>query len=540
MKAESVRKILIGLITNAEFCKEYMKRFPEPIFAGVLGVGLVERWCRNYYNKYNTPIKENISVGYDKCVRNKTQSPEALRYVEMLLQSMSKESDTTEQPPLEYLIDLAVAEANKSHLTALKDQLEDALDRDDPSTALEAYERFKRVEKGEELPKFNLLEDINAVIQKVQAVGAEYVLKPSIQSAYEKEFFIQPVRSEYVIYKAKAKGYKTFAMYYTALRAAMQKKNVLLFSLGDLSESMSLKRLFSLLLHKPSMESQANKRVRVPHIDCYKNQYNTCMNIHRTGDRAYQDDSGNFVEGYSRCTACAKCNKPFPVCITHTLEDSGDLLTDEDVELSMRALRETLGENGVFDFYSFSACEKTVNDISDIVGSYFEEGKAIDLVVIDYWGQLKVPVGYERAPMHEQVTKQAVDLKNMCVKYNISCVISDQASIRPTETGMTSDDLLTESSFTGGQNKVTYTSSVVNSSVQREDRKNGTIKMHVSMSRYGFGDTQSDGYILTTCPVSIGQFAAESFYVTSDHIEEIETFKKENGLDDSSKKKKKR
>lgn len=538
MNSESVRKILIGLITNEEFCKEYMKRFPEPIFTNVLGVGLVERWCRNYYTKYNKPIRDNISVGYDKCVRNKTQSPEALKYVEILLRSMSKESDEVEQPPVEYLLDLAVAEANKSHLTALKDQLEDALDRDDPKTALEAYERFKRVERGEELPRFNLLEDVDTVTQKVQSVGAEYILKPSIQSAYEQEFFIQPVRSEYVIYKAKSKGYKTFAMYYTALRAAMQKKNVLLFSLGDLSEAMSLKRLFGLLLKKPSMKSQANKSVRVPHIDCYKNQYNTCMNINRTGDRAYQDDSGNFVEGYSRCTACAKCNKPFPVCITHTMENSGELITDEDVSLAMRALKENMGSDGVFDFYPFSACEKTVKDISDIVGSYFDQGKVIDLVVIDYWAQLKIPAGCERLPMHEQVTQQAVDLKNMCVKYNIACVISDQASIRPTETGMTSDDLLTESSFTGGQNKVTYTSSVVNSSVQREDRKNGTIKLHVSLSRYGFGDTQSDGYILTTCPVALGRFADESFYVTSEHIEEIDKFKKENGLDDSSKKKK--
>lgn len=531
MSSESTRQVLIGLITDTEFCKEYFKTFSEPVFKGILGASLIEQWCKQYYAKYGTSIGKNISVGYDSCVRSKSQPPEVLQYIEMLLISLSNESDIGEKLNTSFLMDLAITEANKNRLSALRDELEDALDRENTTTALQAYEKFKRVEQGVELPKFNLLEDTSSISEKVMEAGAEYILKPNIHSAYEQEVFIQPIRSEYVIYKAKSKGYKTFAMYYIALQAALQKKNVLLFSLGDLNEQMSLKRLFGLLLHKPTLDNQANKQVRVPHIDCYKSKYNTCLNINRDGDVAYQDEHGNYNQNYKRCTACAKCKKPFPVCVTHTMESTGDAMTSEDVEKAIQALKMHMGESGIFDFYSFSACERTVSDISDIVESYFESGKVIDLVVIDYWGQLKVPAGYEKSPLFEQVTKQAVDLKNMCTKFNIACVIADQASIRPTEVGMSSDDLLSESSFTGGQNKITYTASCINSSVQQEDRQNGTIKVHISMSRYGFGETQSDGYILTTCPVSCGQFASESFHVTSAHLKEIEDFKAENNID---------
>jgi hypothetical protein len=426
-------------------------------------------------------------------------------------------------------MDISVDEANSARLAVLRNKLEEGLDKNDIEGTLKAYEQFKKVERGEELPKIDLLNDEDKLVECTTAPGAESILIPRPDDAYEKEVFAQIVNSEYTMLKARAKGFKTFAIYNLAIRAVMQKKSVLLFSLGDLNMQMSCKRLMGLFLQKPCMKQHANKLVRVPHIDCYKNKFNSCMNINRTCTKPYIDENGNFNSDYTPCTACSKCNKPFPVCVTHSLERTGDVITESEVR-EASAILKRFAKDKVFDFYSFAACSKTVQDISDLVGSYFEQGKRIDLVLIDYWGQLAVPKGYERAPLHEQVTKQAVDLKNMCMKYGTACVVADQATIRTTEAGATSEDLLTESSYTGSQNKVTYTASCINSSVQKEDRKDGTIKTHITVSRYGFGETQNDGYILTTCPVAVGKFANESFHVTSEHIEEIEKFKKENGL----------
>lgn len=540
MNTESVRKILIGLVTDAEFLSEYTKLFPEPIFKSILGARTIEKWCLNYYNKYSAPISVNIGVMYDKSVQGKWLTPEELQYVEALLTSISNESDTKESTPVDYLLDLAVAEANAIKLKDLHERVEDGLERGSVKDALEAYEQFKKYERGEELPRVNLLEDGDKVAELVLASGVEPFLKPNPNSPYEREVFSQILPNEYTILRAKSKGFKTFSIYNLALSAILQKKNVLLFSLGDLNLQMSIKRLIGLLLHKPTLETHANKLVKVAHIDCYKNKFNTCLNINRVGTKAYMDENGVPIDGYERCTACAKCNRAFPVCITHTFENSGDLLTDEEAKKVSTSLKSFVGEGGVFDFYSFSACSKTVNDIADIVGTYYEKGQKIDLVLIDYWGQLKVPRGCERLPMHEQVTQQAVDLKNMCLKYGVACAITDQATIRAVDAGMTSDDMLNDSSYTGSQNKITYTTSCINTSVQKEDRRDGTIKVHVTNSRYGYGDTIGDGYILTTCPVGIGKFAAESIHVTSKDIKEIDEFKKEHGLDDDTGKKKKR
>lgn len=532
--SENVRTILIGLITNKEFLKQYTSKFPESLFKGKLGVSTIEKWCRKYYEKYGEPVKQQIQNAYDNAVRNKRLSPDELEYIEKVLTSISNESDNTEQPPVDFLMDISIDVANNIRLETLKGDIESGLENNDIAGSLKAYESFKKVERGEELPKVDMLNDADALAEYTTAPGAETILRPRPNDPYEKEVFSQIVNSEYTMLKARAKGYKTFAIYNIALRAILQKKSVLLFSLGDLNMQMSCKRLMSMFLQKPCMEQHADKSVRIPHIDCYKNKFNTCMNINRTCTKAYVDENGNFNPDYTPCTACSACKKPFPVCVTHTVEQTGSLVTADEVREASRVMKKFMGDK-VFDFFSFAACSRTVQDISDIVGSYFEQGKRIDLVLIDYWGQLAVPKGYERAPLHEQVTKQAVDLKNMCMKYGTACVIADQATIRTTEAGATSDDLLTESSYTGSQNKVTYTASCINSSVQKEDRKDGTIKTHITVSRYGFGDTQNDGYILTTCPVATGRFADESFHVTSEHIEEINKFKKENGLIDDKK-----
>lgn len=538
-KSENIRTILIGLITNKEFLKEYTAKFPQPLFSGMLGVSTIEKWCRKYFEKYGEPVNQQIQNAYDSAVRSKRLSPEELEYVERVLSSISEQSDNTEQPPTSFLMDIAVDAANQINLDKLQITIEDCLDKNDVAGSLKAYENFKKVERGEELPKLDFLNDADKLAEYTTAPGAESILIPRPDDAYEKEVFAQIVNSEYTMLKARAKGFKTFAIYNLAIRAILQKKSVLLFSLGDLNAQMSCKRLMGMFLQKPCLEQHSEKHVRVPHIDCFKNKFNTCMNINRTCTKAYMDENGNYNTDYTPCTACSKCNKPFPVCVTHTMEKTGSLITEDDVRQASSAMKRFMGDK-VFDFFSFSACSKTVEDISDIVGSYFDQGKRIDLVLIDYWGQLAVPKGYERVSLHEQVTKQAVDLKNMCMKYGTACVIADQATIRTTEAGATSDDLLTESSYTGSQNKVTYTASCINSSVQKEDRKDGTIKTHVTVSRYGYGETQNDGYILTTCPVATGRFADESFHVTSAHIEEIEKFKKENGLSEEKKTRRRR
>ena len=103
----SARKILIGLITNKEFVKRYINKFPKGLFLGEIGAGVVEKWCFKYFNKYGDVVGRNIQHAYNKAVENKTLGRDELEFIELLLTSLSNEYDNNSSSA-EYLIDEAV------------------------------------------------------------------------------------------------------------------------------------------------------------------------------------------------------------------------------------------------------------------------------------------------------------------------------------------------------------------------------------------------------------------------------------------------
>lgn len=527
----NAREILIGLITNKDFIKRYIALFPKGLFLGEIGAGVVEKWCLKYFEKYGEAVNRNIQHAYTKSVENKSLSGEELEFIELLLSSLSKESDNS-TVSTEYLIDEAVEYANKRNLENLKSNIDYALDSGKIQDALSAYEKFKKVEKGEALPVISLF-DNNKVSELALKKSAEPFLRPLTANPFLEEVFSQIVPSEYTIYRGRSKSAKSFGGYAIAIQAMLQKKNVAIFSLGDLNESMAVKRLVGLLLHRPTIESQANKQVRKPHIDCYLNRFNECQNIERTCFVPYKNENDEVNPQYVPCTNC-KGKKCFPACVTHTFEDSGDMVTDADIKVFLEKIKNYVGDK-IFDLYTFSAQEKSVGDIADIIEeNYYSKGKTLDLIVIDYWAQLKFERGSEKYAMWEKTSQQAVALKNLCLKYNTSVLVLDQSTLRNQEGS--SEELINISNYTASQDKDCYTSSLITTNIQSEDKKNGTLKIKVLFNRYGTGETVGDGYVLVCNCLSTGEYASESIYIDSEMMKCIEEFESAHGI---AKKKKK-
>ena len=527
----SARKILIGLITNKEFVKRYINMFPKGLFLGEIGAGVVEKWCFKYFNKYGEAVGRNIQHAYNKAVENKTLGKDELEFIELLLTSLSNEYDNNSSS-VDYLIDEAVDYANKCGLEALKSNIDYALDSGKIQDALNAYEKFKKVEKGEALPVISLYDD-KKVTELALKKSAEPFLHSMSKDPFLEEVFSQIVPSEYTIYRGRSKSAKSYGGYAIAIQALIQKKNVAIFSLGDLNESMAVKRLVGLLLHRPTIESQANKTVRKPHIDCYKNEYNDCVNIERECFVPYKNEKGEINPNYKPCTKC-KGKACFPVCVTHTFEDSGAMVTENDIKVVIEEMQKHLKDN-IFDLYTFSAQEKSVGDIADIIEeNYYAKGKTLDLIIIDYWAQLKFERGSEKYAMWEKTSQQAVALKNLCLKYNTSVLVLDQSTLRNQEGS--SEELINISNYTASQDKDCYTSSLITTNIQSDDKKNGTLKIKVLFNRYGTGETVGDGYILVCNSLSTGEYACDSIYVDTETIKAIEEFESAHGI---AKKKKK-
>lgn len=530
--SENVRSILIGLVTNKDFIEKYLEIFEEPVFKGELGTGLIEKWCLSFYKKYGTPVGQTISNAYDRAVREKMCSPEELQYIERLLMSLSDAHDSF-TVPTDYLVDIAVEEANRKRLERVQAEVDTALEKGDVSRATEAYERFKRVERGQELPKLSLIDDVDKVADLAMSKDASPFLIP--HNAYEEEVFNQLIPGELSFFRAKTKGKKSYAAYEIALCSAISRESTLIFGLGDLSEADSTKRLVSMLLHRPFKDTDEGKLVRVPRLDCLKNIHNTCMNINRDCSCAYKDSEGHINKDYTPCTACQKANAVFPVGVSHSLEKMGKALTKEDITACMSRLKQHMGEGKVFDMYSFSAGQASAQDITNIVKSYFDKGQPIKFIVVDYFAQLKNMPGTDKQPISERVEATAMCLRRLALETGACVLCCDQAHIRTIEGD---GDWISDSSYTGGIAKATFAGAIFVANIQDEDRTNNTVKIVSQASRHNSKTFSEGGYVLVCNDISNGTYNKESMYVSPDHIKEIETFKKDNGLMPDKKKKK--
>lgn len=531
----SVRQLLIAMITDKEFMKEYISNFENPIFKGELGSATIEKWCRAYFVKYGEPVGSNISIAYDKAVRGKSLSQEELQYVENLLTSISRESDEQDASPTAYLMDLAYAEVNRRSINNLKEHIEDALEKDDVDSALSAYEKFKKVERGEVLPELDLLNDADKVAELALSKDSRPLLMG--RNAFEKEVFPLLLPGELIFYRGRSKGLKSYGAYSIALSYIMNKQNTLIFGLGDLSEASSVKRLICSLAHKPFDDADAGKTVRKPHLDCFKNVYNECMRIDRVCSCAYKDDDGNYMKEYSPCTVCAKANTVFPVTVTHTIEQMEQAITEKEVKRYVLGLKKHMGEDGVFKLFSFSAGQKSASDIYDIVESYFEAGKPIKLIVLDHFSQLKPERGSEKLSISERTEQTCIVLRNMALNFKTTVLVCDQGQIRSEEG---SSAMLTDADYTAGASKAQYAAAIITTNVQKDDKTNGTVKIVTQMARHGSTTFSEGGYVLVCNDIARGFFNDDSFWCTPEHVKAIEDFKAEHGLSDEPKKKRKK
>ena len=71
---------------------------------------------------------------------------------------------------------------------------------------------------------------------------------------------------------------------------------------------------------------------------------------------------------------------------------------------------------------------------------------------------------------------------------------------------------------------------LITTNIQKEDKKNGTLKIKVLFNRYGTGNTVDDGYILVCNCLSTGEYASESMYIDSETIKCIEEYESTHGI----------
>lgn len=348
------RQILIGMITSKEVLGQIAVRWTGKGLFGNVWSNLIAEWCINYYKMYEDAPNKHI----ESCFHNwleENQDRETAKLVETYLESLSGEYENLNKTiNSKYIIDCSSVYFNKVKIQKLKNDLEACIDLRDVKKALKLIDGFNPIDVGLG-SGVNLLNDPNEI---------DNVLSEKWESLIDfrgalGEFFGNALsRDNFIAITAPEKRGKTFMLLEFAVRAVMQKRKVMFFEVGDLSQRQIHKRFYTRIAKKPLKP----QKYKVP------------ISIFRMPDNPQADVTFKHKETKKEVTKAK-------------IQEMIDKLKNNSKEELLKT-------------FTFPSMTISVNGIKEIITSQQRRGWSPDVVLIDY-ADILAPVSGNLESRHQ-------------------------------------------------------------------------------------------------------------------------------------------
>jgi len=268
------RRITLGCIFSEEYLKQIKSIWDISLIESVAAKKICS-WAWIHYDRYNKPIGNEVMSVFIE--RSKTMSKTDLRDMEELLSDLNVEN---EQEPvnLEYLLTSTQEYFKERRLSLFSDQIKGLLSKGSINDAEKLACEFKPFPNDSEA---SLSFDNDMVFDRIEKAFAEtnvpVVYFPNQLGTFWNSQF---VKGGLVALLASEKRGKTFMLLDIALRGVKNKKKVVFFQAGDMTESQQLKRICVYLTQKSDQKRYCGTMFQ-PVRDCIYNQCDDCLREER-------------------------------------------------------------------------------------------------------------------------------------------------------------------------------------------------------------------------------------------------------------------
>lgn len=269
VKEHIERRIAIGVVTSQEYLQQ-IKNVWDLSLIQSSEARKVCMWAWDYFEKYEKPIgKEINSVFIEYAKKLKKDDAEDL---ENLIDAISVES--VKNPiNLEYLLDTTQKYFKERRLIIHADTITALITTNKTEEAEKlalSYAPLKNdSEESLDLSDDVVLDRIEKAFDTTQQSLIEY--PGALGSFWNSQF----VRGGFLALMGSEKKGKSFWLLDIALTACKQKRSVVFFQAGDMTENQQLKRI-CIYLAKKSDQKRYCSQMYEPVRDCLRNQLNTC------------------------------------------------------------------------------------------------------------------------------------------------------------------------------------------------------------------------------------------------------------------------
>lgn len=241
------RKMLIGMIISSQYLAGVLPMYRLEYCDGS-GAGVVAGWCIDYYKRYEKAPGKHIQDIFEREERGGRIDEGHLKYIEMLLSSLSDQYERSEEEfNSEYLLDQVEEWFRKKSLELTTKDVQARLSQEDVDGAEEKIIKYNVVKKGGKTWVDPFSEES---IQKVFEVTDEkplFRLRGMLDKLFDRQF----MRGTFISFQGPEKRGKSWFLLEIAMMAYKCRCNVALFEAGDLTEKQSLRRLHTYISRRP-------------------------------------------------------------------------------------------------------------------------------------------------------------------------------------------------------------------------------------------------------------------------------------------------
>lgn len=235
------RRIMIGMIVDTTVLGRIASRWTRESFRSKW-CNLVGGWCVKFFAKYGQAPGNKIEGLYESWATD-AKDKETLGLVESFLGGLSNEYETEKKTSnSQYLIDLAEKHFNENRVRQLHEALGGDLDTGDLDRAIARIDGFDQVRVAD-VVETDLFNDETALAEAFDDSETDSLI--SLPGDLGLFYGAELARDCLVSFMAPEKRGKTFMLLDLAFRAAVQRRRVAFFGVGDMTRKQMIRRFAS-------------------------------------------------------------------------------------------------------------------------------------------------------------------------------------------------------------------------------------------------------------------------------------------------------
>lgn len=232
------RRVLVGMITDKAVLGQIASRWEDDLFKSRWG-NLVGKWCVDYYNRYHKAPQKAIEDIFSSWA-GEAQDKATVRLVDSFLASLSDEYEAlAKESNADFIIDLAAKHFNEVKARNLIEEAQGFLDVGQSDKVWELMTKTHKMEVGVGAG-VDVFSD-RAAVESAFADRADPLIRyPGALANFYRDSLC---RDGFIAFMGPEKRGKSWALLDMAFRAAIQRRKVAFFSIGDMSQNQVMRRL---------------------------------------------------------------------------------------------------------------------------------------------------------------------------------------------------------------------------------------------------------------------------------------------------------